>query len=106
MRSASISTEPSRRPCWSAAKLSSVTRSFPVANFGLAVSLARRLEHDAKNLPQTFPGANRALTGSFRKLLYHSGQGGIRTHETLAGPPVFKTGAFNHSATCPVARRR
>ena len=29
------------------------------------------------------------------------GQGGIRTHETLAGPPVFKTGSFNHSDTCP-----
>ena len=29
------------------------------------------------------------------------GQGGIRTHETLARPPVFKTGAFNRSATCP-----
>ena len=29
------------------------------------------------------------------------GQGGIRTHETREGPPVFKTGAFNRSATCP-----
>jgi acetylornithine deacetylase len=27
--------------------------------------------------------------------------GEIRTHETLSGPPVFKTGAFNHSATTP-----
>jgi hypothetical protein len=30
-----------------------------------------------------------------------SGQGGIRTHGTLAGTPVFKTGSFNHSDTCP-----
>lgn len=30
-----------------------------------------------------------------------SGQGGIRTHGTREGPPVFKTGAFNRSATCP-----
>ena len=30
-----------------------------------------------------------------------SGQGEIRTHDTLAGTPVFETGAFNHSATCP-----
>ncbi len=30
-----------------------------------------------------------------------SGQGGIRTHDTVAGMPVFETGAFNHSATCP-----
>src|ERR1700712_3832113 len=30
------------------------------------------------------------------------GRGGIRTHGTLAGTPVFKTGALNHSATLPV----
>jgi hypothetical protein len=29
------------------------------------------------------------------------GRGGIRTHGTLAGTPVFKTGALNHSATLP-----
>ena len=29
--------------------------------------------------------------------------GEIRTHETLSGPPVFKTGAFNRSATTPRA---
>ena len=31
----------------------------------------------------------------------HGGWGGIRTHETVARLPVFKTGAFNHSATPP-----
>src|SRR2546425_2290232 len=31
-----------------------------------------------------------------------SGQGGIRTHGTLAGTPVFETGRFNHSRTCPL----
>ena len=31
------------------------------------------------------------------------GRGGIRTHGTLAGTPVFKTGALNHSATLPSA---
>ena len=41
-----------------------------------------------------------------------SGQGEIRTHDTgFTGMPVFETGAFNHSATCPgeprtLARRR
>src|SRR5437870_10441222 len=30
-----------------------------------------------------------------------SGQGGIRTHGTLAGTPVFETGRFNRSRTCP-----
>jgi hypothetical protein len=33
--------------------------------------------------------------------LSHGGWGGIRTHGTLARTPVFKTGAFNHSATHP-----
>ena len=32
------------------------------------------------------------------------GRGGIRTHGTLAGTPVFKTGALNHSATLPLLR--
>jgi hypothetical protein len=30
------------------------------------------------------------------------GEGEIRTHEPRKGPPVFKTGAFNRSATSPV----
>lgn len=29
------------------------------------------------------------------------GQGGIRTHGELAPSAVFKTAAFDHSATCP-----
>ena len=29
------------------------------------------------------------------------GRGGIRTHGTLAGTPVFKTGSLNHSDTLP-----
>jgi hypothetical protein len=33
------------------------------------------------------------------------GQGGIRTHDTLAGIPVFETDAFSHSATCPGEER-
>src|SRR6201992_3596629 len=33
--------------------------------------------------------------------MFSGGRGGIRTHGTLAGTPVFKTGALNHSATLP-----
>ena len=33
----------------------------------------------------------------------NGGEGEIRTHEPRKGPPVFKTGAFNHSATSPVS---
>ena len=32
------------------------------------------------------------------------GEGGIRTHGTLARTPVFKTGPFNHSGTSPTAQ--
>jgi hypothetical protein len=35
-------------------------------------------------------------------VLVFGGEGGIRTHGTLAGPTVFKTAAFDHSATSPV----
>ena len=34
--------------------------------------------------------------------LSFGGEGEIRTHEGREAPPVFKTGAFNHSATPPV----
>jgi hypothetical protein len=30
-----------------------------------------------------------------------NGQGGIRTHDTREGIPVFETGSFSHSDTCP-----
>jgi hypothetical protein len=33
--------------------------------------------------------------------LYFGGEGEIRTHEPREGPPVFKTGAINRSATSP-----
>ena len=35
----------------------------------------------------------------------NGGEGGIRTHEGLAPLPVFKTGAFNRSATSPLDGR-
>jgi hypothetical protein len=34
----------------------------------------------------------------------NGGEGGIRTHDTLAGMPHFECGAFDHSATSPHAR--
>lgn len=33
----------------------------------------------------------------------NGGQGGIRTHDTLAGMPHFECGAIDHSTTCPPA---
>src|SRR5258705_2854110 len=42
-----------------------------------------------------------ALTNPTAPTPSTNGQGEIRTHDPLAGTPVFETGAFNHSATCP-----
>ena len=63
-------------------------------------------------LPARLPHARRAVPAdryAFSDwLLIVGGRGEIRTHGTLAGTPVFKTGALNHSATlprCNAARR-
>jgi hypothetical protein len=32
----------------------------------------------------------------------HGGEGGIRTHDTVARMPHFECGAFDHSATSPL----
>tara|TARA_B100001245_G_scaffold192671_1_gene151055 strand:- start:551 stop:760 length:210 start_codon:yes stop_codon:yes gene_type:complete len=39
------------------------------------------------------------------KLFKNGGEGGIRTLEACEGLSVFKTGAFNHSATSPALGR-
>jgi hypothetical protein len=52
-------------------------------------------------------GGERTLAGPGSAALEDHGRtetggwGGIRTHETREGLPVFKTGAFNRSATHP-----
>ena len=46
-----------------------------------------------------FIGLSETLWNNLKQLF--GGRGGIRTHGTLAGTPVFKTGALNHSATLP-----
>ncbi len=38
-------------------------------------------------------------------MVFVSGEGGIRTLDTLAGISVFETDAFDHSATSPVSVR-
>ena len=40
-------------------------------------------------------------TANLEAVMPNGGEGGIRTHDPLAGTPVFKTGAFNRSATSP-----
>ena len=75
---------------------------------------ALRLKEGHKELPlkpqiaknRSYKG-ERARTAKTRKPgMYRviGGQSGIRTLEGLAPLPVFKTGAFNHSANCPRER--
>ena len=42
-----------------------------------------------------------AVNAPDHESLFFGGEGEIRTHEALANPPVFKTGAINRSATSP-----
>ena len=48
--------------------------------------------------PDTPPNDDAPAVPAHRVL---HGQSEIRTHDTVAGTPVFETGAFNHSAICP-----
>jgi hypothetical protein len=48
--------------------------------------------------PKKNPARLKALQG-----LVYGGEGGIRTLERVTPLPVFKTGAFDHSATSPLA---
>ncbi len=45
----------------------------------------------------SMPGVHKAKEGWL-----FGGSGEIRTHGGLSSSPVFKTGAFNHSATLPL----
>jgi hypothetical protein len=53
---------------------------------------AQPVRHEVVALLPMCPGRTQFWTG---------GRSEIRTHGTLAGTPVFKTGALNHSATLP-----
>ncbi len=81
------------------------TIQFPVCRFSKPVpSAARPPLHGIcrrSNPPGGGLGYAACLAGR-RNLrpLYHGG-GGIRTHGTVSRTPVFKTGAFNRSATPP-----
>ena len=63
----------------------------------------------ANTLPAPVSAARRAslakIFPNFRQIV-PGGQGGIRTHGEREPTPVFKTGALNHSATCPLDAAR
>ena len=77
----------------------------------LAIALRADATRRPKSLPAILsnsgefvhaPCPARKIAAPGRGLNFSSGgEGEIRTHEPRKGPPVFKTGAFNRSATSP-----
>ena len=75
----------------------------PLASSERLVRVSARL---FSQQPVSYPPGLNPIEMAFAKLKAHyggysGGWGGIRTHETVARLPVFKTGAFNRSATHP-----
>ncbi len=80
------------------------------AGMRLASCLASNHDVSGHERSQTAKSVENARVGISRSknnenTLVLSGGGGIRTPETLAGLPVFKTGAINRSATPPAIGR-
>jgi hypothetical protein len=59
----------------------------------------RRIQHPIRKYKRS--RKPRSMAGALKTVLSDGGGGGIRTPETLSGLTVFKTAAFNHSATPP-----
>lgn len=67
-----------------------------------SVSCSERFRGAQRHVLAHGPLASTTGAGTAFALMFQSGgSGGIRTHDTVARMPVFKTGAFNHSATLP-----
>ena len=67
---------------------------------GIRLSSLLRLETYGSSSEPAACGSNPTTPGSLTTFA-RCGDGGIRTHEALADPLVFKTSAFNRSATPP-----
>ena len=73
----------------------------------LARTHAGGLEHRASVRSLLYTGFVEPLEHRVREVVApepSGGEGGIRTHDTLARIPVFETGLFNRSSTSPEAR--
>src|SRR6202035_4472643 len=57
-------------------------------------------------IPGRARGPHPTGCGARLRINVNGGRGEIRTHGTLAGTPVFKTGALNRSATLPLQRHQ
>ena len=61
----------------------------------------QRVERDLPSLTAKVPGGPRFSAAGATGHEF-GGEGEIRTHGSCEGTPVFKTGAFNRSATSPL----
>ncbi len=85
---------------FSRSDLSRVSNTLWVACVGQAFPVIRRLSAATVGSSRTAMCCPAAI-GCFAPRTCDGGGGGIRTHGDLPATPVFKTGAFNHSATPP-----
>jgi hypothetical protein len=76
----------------------------PITIFGSSFALLRTF--NCKSLGEGGLRSELHRSGTLEEQHWSNGQGGIRTHDTLAGIPVFETDAFSHSATCPNSGER
>ena len=58
-----------------------------------------------RNVPHAKKHGHRDVLTAATETERFGGEGGIRTHGTLTRTAVFKTAAFNHSATSPASQR-
>ena len=70
----------------------------------LSYSLQHKLEMPRMTMECWPTPAASARYSSFSHTGKHGGEGGIRTHGTLAGTPDFESGTIDHSATSPVRK--
>ena len=77
------------------------TRGTAEAIADLANSQKARLSGSIRTQVRRQPLRSPCETTLLARRFVCGGEGGIRTHDPLTGTPVFKTGAFNRSATSP-----
>ncbi len=87
-------------------------RSTPFGRQSRALRPRRRFRDEALTIATFSVRVGRRASGVGRRASVAvgselaGGEGEIRTHEPRKGPPVFKTGAFNRSATSPRRQNR
>ncbi len=98
----SINTDSAKHAQHMTPRIEHQKSEFDAVDFNLTMRLGRRyrchvseMVRLVRELPVAIHFSNQSAGRTF------GGEGGIRTHGPREGTPVFKTGAFNRSATSP-----